>query len=232
MQFFLNFLIDFVYILVAAVTVIIFTKRGFIETAFRFGRMIMAGLICYFTGPFFSKLIYEKWIYNSIFDMVSEKTRNVISQTAGSINVQELVDNLPFFVRQLVERDDVTEKYGSVLTNFEAVADDFAQTVSRPISSLVSNLIAYVVVFLASLVLLFVLFKLLNGIFKLPVLNGINKTLGFLLGIVASVLLMAAITLLLGALIGILASADTLRRMVEASYLFGFFNKLSLFNLF
>ena len=232
MQYVLEYAVDLLYMILAVVTVAIFTKRGFIESVFRFGRSITAGVICYFAGPHVSKLIYDKLIYRGIVDFVSEKVEQFLINAVGSVDVQSLIDGLPFFVKQLVDRESMEAKYGNAVGNFEAVAHDFAETVSQPLASLLSNLIAYVLVFLASMLLLFILFKVLDGIFKLPILNAINKTLGFIFGVLATCLLLAAITFLLGVLVGILGSTSTLKQLIEMSHLFRFFNNLSIFDLF
>ena len=232
MQYVLKYAVDLLYIILAVITVVIFTKRGFIESVFRFGRSITAGLICYFVGPHVSKLIYDKLIYRGIVGFVSEKVEQFLTNAVGSIDVQSMIDGLPFFVRQLVDRESMEEKYGSAVGSFETIAHDFAETVSQPLSSLLSNLLAYVLVFLVSMLALFILFKILDGIFKLPILNAINKTLGFIFGLFATGLLLAAVTFVLGILVGILGSTSTLKQLIEMSQLFRLFNDLSIFDLF
>ena len=232
MEFVLKFLVDLIYVILAVTTVIIFTCRGFIDSVFRFGRTIMAGLICYFVGPVVSDLIYEKLIYNGILEFVSERIERFLVETVGSIDIQGLIDSLPFIVRQLVDREEITARYGDSVEGFDEIAADFAESVASPLSALLSNLIAYVAVFLLSMLALFLAFKLLDGIFKLPVLNAINKTLGCILGVAAAFLLLGAITFLLGLLVGVLGSTSTLKQLIEMSALFRWFSGLSIFNLF
>ena len=228
---YLKYIVDALYVVLAVVTMVIFVKRGFLESAFRFGRTIAAAVICFLAGPHVSKLIYDKWIYPGIFEWATEKVEIFLSSTVGAIDVNGMIDALPFFIRQLVDREAVTAKYG-ITADMHAKAQDFAATAASPLSSLLSNLIAYVSVFLLSVVLLFLLFKLLNGLSRLPVLNAINKTLGFLLGLLATCLLLAAFTYLLGLLLGVLGSTSMLKKLIERSPTFRFFNDISIFNLF
>ena len=150
----------------------------------------------------------------------------------GAIDIQGLIDSLPFIVRQLVDREELTARYGDSVEGFDEIAADFAESVASPLSALLSNLIAYVAVFLLSMLALFLAFKLLDGIFKLPVLNAINKMLGCILGVGAAFLLLGAITFLLGLLVGVLGSTSTLKQLIEMSALFRWFSGLSIFNLF
>lgn len=228
-----KYLIDGIYLILAVVTVIIFTKRGFIESVFRFGRIITAGIVSYFLGPRVSDMIYENLIYDRILIWVTEHVESALTSTAQTMDIEGMIDSLPFLVKQLIDADAIREKYGSTVSNFHDVAVDFAATVSDPISSLLSNLIAYVAVFLVALLVLFILFKILDAIFKLPLLNVINKLLGFFLGLVAAALLLAAITYVLGVLVGIFGSTSMLNHLVEVSTFFRVFNnEISIFDLF
>lgn len=230
---YLRYVIDVLYIVVAVITVAVFIKRGFIESVFRFGRTITAGILAYFFGPRVSDVIYEKLVYRGIFDWVTERVEAFLTSTAEAVNLDGLIDSLPFLVKQLIDAEAIKEKYGVEGGSFDAVASDFAASVSEPISSLLSNLLAYTLVFFAALLVLFLLFKILDGLFKLPILNAINKTLGALLGVLAAALLLAALTYVLGVLVGIFGSTSMLNQLVEASKFFRLFNnEISIFELF
>lgn len=230
---YLRFVIDALYVILAVVTVIVFTKRGFIDSVFRFGRTIAAGILAYFFGPRLSDFIYEKLIYRGILGLVTEKIEAFLMSTAEAINIEGMIDALPFLVKQLIDADAIKEKYGVTEGNFEEIAADFAASVSQPISSLLSNLIAYVAVFFVALLLLWIVFKILDGLFKLPGLNAINKVLGAILGVIAAGLLLAALTYVLGVLVGVFGSTSMLNQLVEASTFFRVFNnEISIFDLF
>lgn len=230
---YLQYVIDALYVVLAVITVVVFTKRGFIESVFRSGRMIAAAILAYFFGPRLSAVIYERWIYQGITGWVTEKIEDVLQSTAEAVNVDGMIESLPFLVKQLIDADAIKEKYSVEGSSIEAIAADFSANVSQPLSSLLSNLIAYTVIFLVSLLALWIVFKILDGIFKLPVLNAINKTLGFILGVVAAGLLMAAFTYVLGILVGIFGSTSMLKELVELSHFFRIFNsEISIFELF
>lgn len=230
---YLKYAIDALYIVVAVVTVAVFIKRGFIASVFRFGRTITAGIIVYFFGPCVSDIIYEKLVYQGILEWVTDHVEAFLTSAAEAVNIDGMIDSLPFLVKQLIDTEEIKEKYGVASGGFETVAADFAASASEPISSLISNLLAYTAVFFAAMLVLFVLFKLLDGLFKLSVLNAINKTLGALLGIFAAGLLLAALTYILGVLVGVLGSTSMLNQLVETSRFFRIFhNEISLYELF
>lgn len=227
-----KYVLDGLYILFAAVTIFVFTKRGFIDSVFRFGRTLFAGAICYFVGPYVSDAIYEKWMHQSVVSWVSSRIEQFLVAAADSFDLASIIEELPFFVKQLVDSEALIEKYGATVSNFDTVAHDFAMSVSQPLATLLSNLIAYLAVFFAAMLLLFVLFKVLDGIFKLPILNAINKTLGFLLGIAGACLMLGALTFGIGFFAGTLGSTEMIAQLEELSVFYRFFHGIEIFELF
>lgn len=227
-----NYLIDIIYVAVAVTVIAIFTKRGFIESLFRSGRAIVAGLICYLVGPVVSDALYEGWIYDGIFSWVFERVETFLQNTVGAVNVDGMIDSLPLLVRQLVDANTLREKFGVTDGDVQEMAAEFSETAAKPLASLLSNLLAYVLVFLAAMLLLLILFKILDAIFKMPILNAINHTLGFILGASAAFLLLAVVTYLAGLVAGVFGSTDILNGLREMSFCFRWFDDLSIFSLF
>ena len=225
----MQYLVDAIYLLIAVIVIVVFAKRGFFESVFRFGRHIAAGLISYFVGPTVSAFISSKWIYNGIFNVVSNSVEAFLVNTAESFDLASLVDSLPFLVKQFVDPAALEEKYGAVIENFGVVADDFAASVATPLSNILSNLIAYAIVYVAALLVLWVVFKILNGVFKLPVLKTVNGVLGALLGVVTSILVLAVLTWILTFVLGIVGFETPFAQYVGSSRLFTFFGEWGLF---
>lgn len=229
MDIVMKYLVDAIYVAIAVTTIIVFAKRGFFESVFRFGRHIAAGLISYFVGPTVSDFISSKWIYNGIFNVVSNSVEAFLVNTAESFDLAALIESLPFLVKQFVDPVALEEKYGATIENFGVIADDFAASVATPLASILSNLIAYAAVYLVAMLALWVVFKVLNGIFKLPVLNAINAVLGAILGVVTAILMLAVITWILTFVLGIVGFDSPFSQYVSASHLFTFFGEREIF---
>lgn len=229
MDIVMKYLVDVIYVVIAAVTVIVFAKRGFFESVFRFGRHIAAGLISYLVGPTVSAFISEKWIYNGISDIVSKSVETFLVNAAESFDLAALIESLPFLVKQFVDPAVLEAQYGATVENFGAVAHDFAASVATPLANILSNLIAYAAVYLVAMLALWVVFKVLNGIFKLPGLSFINGALGAVLGVITAILMLAALTWILTFLLGVVGAESPISQYVEPSRLFAFFRKWELF---
>lgn len=229
----LSYALDIFYILAAVFVVIFFTAKGFVACISRFGRYIGAAILTYVFGPILSGFLYEKWIFPWIFRPVTERIAKFLHNTMGAIDMDGLVDSLPLLVRKFANADALMEKYGAAVDNIDSFSSELSGMVSAPPASLLSNLLAYVAVFLVSVLLLSVLFFLLEKLFcGIPALNAVNRFFGFLLGLLAAFLVLAVITWLLGVLISLFASGGHLAALAERSYIFGYFKELNFFNLF
>lgn len=225
----MQYLVDAIYVLIAVIVVVIFAKRGLFESVFRFGRHIAAGLISYLVGPMVSGYICSNWIYDAVVEIVSKSMGAFLANSAESFNVASIIDSLPFLVKQFVDTAMVEQEYGAFIENFDVIADDLVATVATPLSSILSNLIAYVAVYFAALLLLWMVFKVLNGVFKLPVLKTINGLLGAVLGVVTAVLLLAELTWLLTFVLGLVGFDTPFAQYVSSSRLFTFFGEWEIF---
>ena len=229
----LNYAADILYILVALAIVVLFAYRGFFASVFHFGGDIAATLIACSVGPALSRFLYQKWIFSWIAAPVAEKVENFLDNTVGSVDIEGMIESLPALVKKFVDTEALYAKYGSAADNFPAVSEEFSATVSAPLATLLSNILAYAAVFFVSILILKLLFLALDKFFRsIPILNKINHFLGAVFGILAAFLALAAITWLLGVLISFFGNNEWLHSLAEHSRLFGFFEKLNIFNLF
>jgi len=227
----LHHIIDILFLIIAITTVIIFAKRGFIQSFFKYSKTLLAVIASYTFAPRLGDFLYERVVYNGIFGWVSEKVDSFVLSVTGKIDIDTILDEVPFIVRQFVSSEKVADKFGQSVNDVREIANEFSAFVSRPFSSLLSNLFAYILVFLLALLLLTIIGKLLDLITKIPVLHGINVFLGLLLGCGAAFLLLSALTYLLSILIGTFGNILYLEELSDSSYLFGFFDRLHLFDL-
>lgn len=227
----MKYAIDLIYVIIAVVTIVIFTKRGFVESVFKYGRTIVASIISYAVGPFVSSVIYKCFMFDGIYYWVLDKIRIILHAAEERIDVDSLIDGLPFIVKQLLDPDEIKAIYGETMANIEQSALSFSATVSAPLANMLSNMIAYVLVFLVALILLFIFGKILDLIVHLPILRTINSVLGFAVGVGATFLLLAAITYFISFITELFGDILSLQKLAENSHLFGVFDDIHFFDL-
>ena len=227
-----NYVLDVIYVLAALAVVVLFAKRGFFSSVFHFGRYIAAAILTYIFAPMLSSFLYRKWIFRWIAVPVSERVENFLNNTVGSVDMDGLVNSLPRLVKRFADTDALKEKYGATVEGLGDAAWSFSETVSSPIATLLSNIVSYVAVFFLSILLLKLAFFFLNRFFtSVPLLKQTNRFLGALLGVLAAFLLLAGVTWVLGALIGLFGRGEWLAALSRGR-MFGFFQNLNFFNLF
>lgn len=228
----INYLIDALFLLIAIVTIVIFTKRGFIQSLFHYGKTVFAVITAYILGPEVGNFMYNKFVYNSIYNWIDSNVESVFNSVAAKINIDAAIDEIPFIVKQFVTPEKIKDKYGETINNVEISTHEFSDFVAAPFARLVSNFLSYLLVFLIALILLFILSKLLGLLTKLPIIHGLDSFIGFLLGAVAAFVFLSLLTYILSLIIGAFGNILSLERLVSTSYLFGFFSKIHLFDLF
>ena len=228
----ISYIIDVVFLLAAIITIIIFTKRGFVKSILNRGKILVSVILTCIFGKTVGELLYTRIFFGRICNWMNSKISTAFASLTDKINVETLTDELPFVVRHFVSPEAIKAQYGTVIYNTQNTAMEIAELVSAPIARLISNFVAYIAVFVLAILLLLVFGGLLDATTKLPIINGTNKFLGFLLGALAAFVLLSSITYILSLFIGIFGNVIALENLTETSYLFGFFRKIHLFNLF
>ncbi len=227
-----SWIVDVLFLVIALITVIVYAKRGFVQSLFKHGRVLASGILAFSFGPMVGDLINTKFIYNGVYNWVWSKVSTIIDSTTGGIDLEGMIESLPFLVKQFVDPAALQEKYGQVMGNLEVTAQEFSASVATPVSGIISNLLAYVAVFLVSMLLLLVLGFLLDLLTKLPIVHGVNCFLGFLLGVLAAFVLLSLLTYVISLVVGIFVSSEALDVIINNTLLFKLFSNIQLFNLF
>ena len=231
-MFLLEYAIDILYLIAIVVIIAVFAKRGFIQSLFKYGKSIVAVIAALSFGPSVGNIIFDKFVFDRVNNWVIDKSNAALSAAAGTLEVNQLIEELPFLVKQFVSPDKIKSEYGETVSTVGESIPDFAESLATPIANVVSNLLAYILVFICAIIVLWLLGKLLDLITRLPIVGGVNTFLGALLGAIAAFLVLSLVTYVISLIIGLVGNVETLESMAESSYLFGLFSRIKIFNLF
>lgn len=227
-----GWIVDLSFLAIAIATVIIFTKRGFVKSVFRYGRGIVSFVLAFTFGSSLGDWLNEKFIFHGIYSWTFSKIQTVLSVAAGKIDVDTLFDNLPFLVKQFVSEDALKAQFGHVLENAEESAEAFSRAVSAPLAGLLANLVAYLLIMAAASVALLLIGILFDLLTKLPVIRQINTFLGFVVGAFSAFLLLALLTYLISLAVGVVLSVEAYADLQKNTIIFNWFDNIHLFELF
>lgn len=214
-------ILDLVLILVIALYAVSGAKKGLIKALCGMGVTIVSLIIALnFYSPlaayFRSTLIYEQMTEN-----LSGKIEAYINDNADSQSFSELINDAPESLDIILKGfgtslEDVSAKMDAMIESGETnLAAGLSDYIVKPAAKMLSNALAIIVMFIASLIVLNIALLLLDLIFKLPVLNFANKLGGFVagaaIGLLISFVVCAVINIALPVLpgVGIEIDSDT-----------------------
>lgn len=231
--------LDIIIAAIILITVIMGTKRGFISAVFDFCKFLASVILAFVFKDTVSEYIMGTRIFDGVKVSVSNALTEAISNAGENISSSEM---LAAFEKENATLLGIIEFFGGSFEKAKEwisgmsgedgnAAELAAQYIIEPASRVCSQVIAFIAIFAASLIVLALLKKLLNLIFELPVLRHVNKTGGFLIGCVCAFLYVslfcAAASVLLSnsELFGIVIPENTAKNTV----LFKFFAENNLF---
>ena len=147
--------------------------------------------------------------------------------------------DMPDSLKQIIDRYAVDSgKLGEMCENVTEGTSDIVASVARyiaaPIADAVSSAVAFILIFIGVFLALSIVTFIIDAIFHLPVLNGVNKTLGLLFGAAEAVILAVLLSNVLATIITALGSVDpTLfgEHVIESSFIMKYIASVDLFGL-
>lgn len=174
-----------IVLLVLAVFALNGYRRGFVKTLASMFFFVLAAALVYYAMPYVSNFLKTK---TPVYEMVEEKCAELFAESefVGEIDdlsrkeQQHIIEELPIpeaLQEQLKENNNsfIYESLG---------VETFARYLSAYLSTLVIRMLSYVVTFVLVMVVLRMTVMTLDIITYLPVIKGVNQTLGLGLGAV------------------------------------------------
>ena len=217
----LNLVSDLLIVLVLLIPIILGIKRGFVDTALRFGKTIIAFAL----ASLFAKPV-GAWVKGLIHPTVSEKMLAFFEgETAETLNASTMLDKVPEGVKTSlsVPGFDVEGMAKDAAAKGEEMIESFAGSLSNSVSGALAYVIAFAGIFLLALILVPVMRMLLNFIVKrLPIIRTLNRLLGALMGALIGLMFAWMLSHALAWVLGAIAHNNW-----TDTYLLSFFHKFN-----
>ena len=182
-----NVIADLIFVAIGLVIILVCIYRGFLKMMIRTFSLLIAVLLTYFIGGHVASLLCNGFIGSMVHNSMYESVNSIYMETAGQIDPAQALEQIPAFLR--------TEELQNKIAQLGASGEEWVNTVtdalSAPIASLISNIIAYVLVFVLALVGLFFLSKILDAVVEnITLLDRVNKILGGIWGVLLAVMVL------------------------------------------
>ena len=184
----LSLVVDIALSVITLLLVIKYTLKGFVKGVFDSFKVVLASVIAYLIRMPIARAL-DSWFMNSaIVNWVENSLLNSLKGEETFINLVELYKNAPLLFENVLVKFGLKDP--SCLNNIESASDDVVHEVAvdlgSSISMLLSTTLAVIAVFIIAVIAISIVARLLDSLTKFSFIKVVNKLLGFVLGVVAS----------------------------------------------
>lgn len=233
-----SLIIDGIIIVVCLIIIIVETVRGFIKSIMNFGSTIAAFFVAYFCSKPLGAHIDHYLLGEKVAAWIDSTIRS-LTVTDGGYDLTKLTSDMPGSFMVLIQ------KYSSDAASIQAEIDgganateemvaNLSQTISSHVSLFFSNVIAWLILFFVTMLLLRLIGFILDKIFKTPALKTANQVLGCVVGIAISLVVASILSLVAVTVVNALSTTypETFNQaVIDNSLVVKFFAKYSLLNI-
>lgn len=187
--------IDVALVLAVLVIVFIGIKRGLVKSFFKSTKFLIVIVITALIGSCFVGLCEEhivgKFLEGKISDAIVQKAQGL----EGDIDVEQLTSSMPEAIQAFIPTEDIEEYLGSLKGEGQEMVVEFGQKVEDIAIKSLSETLSYVITFVLVFIVYSILILLIEKIFDLPVLSGLNKIGGAIWGLCSAYLFVSSAVL-------------------------------------
>ncbi len=208
---------DIITVAIIIISMIIGRKRGFIKTVSGILTVIIAFSLASFAAKETAPVISEKYISPYLSSAIVDEVKQTPENTLDLDELSNLFSNI-----------GIPE--GIISSAVADVSKTLTQNIAEPLTTMTNNISArltfgalFIIYFLILLLAVSLLFKLLNLISKLPVLNFTNRLLGLIFGLISGYLIIMVASFILnktGTLLtdGVISESIILKHIIKYSF--------------
>lgn len=194
-----------ILVAVILITVISGWKKGFIRTFMGLVSFAASLIVTWLLYNPVAKFIYDKFLFGTVSGYIDNVFEAELGGSGASLErlFAELPDSFTNFLNRFSTTDEAAAFYSE---NTGATSSQLSRFMAEPIAESLSKIIAFIGLFIIIYIILKLLTKLLDNIVKLPLLNGVNKFLGFVLGVLLGLFIAWILAIAFNALLPQLSS--------------------------
>lgn len=204
---YVNIILNVILILLIVIPVIVGAKRGFVKTAFSLGRMVGAIAIAFGFCKRIAVYLHD-WVANTL---IADRIERFFEDGSSHVTSESLTSAVPSGMQSILSLFgvDVTALADQAIAEGQNKVAEFAADLTVISANILSVVIAFALLLLASWILLGLLGKLLDAIVsKTPGLKQANAVLGAAFGLLTGLSAAWAGAQVIVALLGLLFHLD------------------------
>ena len=168
--------LDLICILICAISGLIGYKRGAINTLISFGGFIASFTIAWIFSP-----MLGNWLIGlGMFDRLMEK-----------INVEAVAQSLIDVGQQSVLVNDATTQ--AIINGGQSMLNQSLSAMTESLTHGIAQGISFLIIVFAVSIIVWMLQIIFRGVSKIPIIGGINRLLGLLIGLLLALCLLGVV---------------------------------------
>ncbi|MCQ4022136.1 MULTISPECIES: CvpA family protein [unclassified Ruminococcus] len=188
--------LDGIILLLLAVFVISGIYKGLIRSAINLIGTLVSAYLSIILGKAFAQWIYASFIKQGIITSVTDSLQGTVEQ--GTVTtVEQITENLPDLIKALVPNISESPQLQGVVDSGIDYAASTVEQIVAPIIIGICSAALTVVLFVLIMFAVRFFSRMANKLCRVPILYGVNRTLGGVLGFLkGSVLIMLFVSIL------------------------------------
>ena len=234
----MSILLDIIIVAIIALTIYFAFKNGFVKTAISALSFLLAiAVTAAFASPL-ADFLKETAVAETVEAATEQAITDALAKDPIGINgllegKSEEFNNLLTLAQ--IDRSELAAWYSSNIANAESGEVMLAKRIATPMVDIIATLIAIIVLYIGTQVILSIAAFILNKIASLPILRTANKGLGLAVGVVLALFRVCLFCFVMNLLIenalflgnGFISSLNP-----ESTLLFKFFSNIDIFAFF
>ncbi|MBR6783881.1 MAG: CvpA family protein [Clostridia bacterium] len=234
----MSILLDIIIVAIIALTIYFAFKNGFVKTAISALSFLLAiAVTAAFASPL-ADFLKETAVAETVEAATEQAITDALAKDPIGINgllegKSEEFNNLLTLAQ--IDRSELAAWYSSNIANAESGEVMLAKRIAAPMVDIIATLIAIIVLYIGTQVILSIAAFILNKIASLPILRTANKGLGLAVGVVLALFRVCLFCFVMNLLIenalflgnGFISSLNP-----ESTLLFKFFSNIDIFAFF
>jgi len=185
----MSIVLDIILAAVIIITVFNGWRRGFIKTVMGLATFLVAFFGGIYFTPALAEVYYERIFSGKIADGIANAIDSIIQNGSQMLDISGLFEQQAFIDIANRFNIDIAELESHYAANAaDVAATDISRRIAEPAAQALSSICAFITLFVVIIVVLKLLTYIIDAVFKLPILKGLNRFFGFLIGCALSLL--------------------------------------------
>lgn len=210
----MGYVIDIILVAVSVLIIFKAARNGLVKSVMGLLKGVVSLIAAYAFTPALSEWLYEKFVLRQISGSIADSISSMSQTEAGKFNLEKMFGDMPDVLNQIITRYGADKAHlGEMCTGLtegsSETVNHIANYIADPVASGISTSIAFIVLFVGIFLALSLLTYVVDAVFHLPVLHGVNKMLGLLFGVAEALLFCVLLGYGASMLMGYLGSLDS-----------------------